>query len=154
VPLADLQRALAQLYTREDARAFFRTDPAAFAWSFTLDAADREQLARVGETRLHAYVDSLDRKRANAAARLLPRASSALGPAFRRAFLRFARGTPLPGGRNRYRADARAFLRHVAETRPADLAPEEVALLAREARGLRRRFSGMSLAWIGSILRR
>ena len=113
MPLAALQRALAQLYTRQDARDRFCADPAGFARDFALRPAEAAQLASIGETRLHAYVDSLYRKRANEAARLLPLVAQALGPRFRAEFFRYARRVPLGRGPRRYRDDARRFARHL-----------------------------------------
>jgi hypothetical protein len=55
--------------------------------------------------------DGLDRKRANEAARSLPVSARALGPAFRRSFLAYARGSRLGAGTMRYRDDAIAFAR-------------------------------------------
>lgn len=113
MPLAELQRALAHLYTRENARERFRADPVGFARTFALQPAELAQLASIGETRLHAYVDSLDRKRANEAARLLPLWARALGTQFRAEFFRYARRVPLGRGPHRYRDDARRFARYL-----------------------------------------
>ena len=84
-----------------------------FARTFALQPAELAQLASIGETRLHAYVDSLDRKRANEAARLLPLWARALGTQFRAEFFRYARRVPLGRGRHRYRDDARRFARYL-----------------------------------------
>jgi len=134
VSLAQLQFALARLATSDAARAAFDRDPNLFMREFELGAADRARLARVAGARLHAYADSLDRKRANEAARLLPLAAAALGPAFRAAFMRHARRTVLPQTADRYRADAIAFARTVS--RGPDAARPTVALLAFEAGAL------------------
>jgi hypothetical protein len=136
VPLAELQNALAHLYTREDARASFDADPAAFAEHFGLGPSDRERLCAIGQTRLHAYADSLDRKRASEAARLLPLSARALGGAFRQNALRHARRVPLPDRRSRYRADAIAFARHLIRSNGSALGAARSALLAFEADSL------------------
>jgi hypothetical protein len=114
MPLADLQRALASLYTDECARERLRSDPVAFARAYALAPFDVAALAAVGERRLHAYVDSLDRKRASACARNLPLSARVCGPLFRVAFLRYARTAKLREGRHRYRDDARRFAAHLA----------------------------------------
>jgi hypothetical protein len=136
VPLAELQNALAQLYTREDARASFAADPAAFAERFGLGPSDRARLAAIGQTRLHAYADSLDRKRASEAARLLPLSARALSGAFRQAALRYARRVPLADGRSRYCTDAIAFARHVIRSNGAAIGAARCSLLAFEADSL------------------
>jgi hypothetical protein len=126
-----LQRALASLYTDASARERLRSDPAGFARTHALAAFDAAALAAVGERRLHAYVDSLDRKRANACARSLPLSVRVLGPVFRVAFLRYARTTKLGEGRRRYRDDARRFAASLA--RDARLSGPARALVAFEA---------------------
>jgi hypothetical protein len=126
-----MQRALASLYTDESARERLRSDPAGFARTHSLAPFDVAALAAVGERRLHAYVDSLDRKRANACAQTLPLSARVLGPLFRVAFLRYARVTKLGEGRHRYRDDARRFAASLA--RDARLSGPARALLAFEA---------------------
>lgn len=130
MPLAALQRALAHLYTDEGARERLRRDPGAFARSLALGPADLASVTSIGETRLHAYADSLDRKRANECARALPLSARALGPRFRAEFLRFARRVPLGAGPRRYRDDAVAFAANLTR----HCGPAERALLAFEAR--------------------
>jgi hypothetical protein len=111
VALADLQRALATLYTDEASRERFRRDPRAFANRFGLSDAEFGQIRAIGEARIHAYADTLDRKRAAEAARLLPLSARLRGPEFRAAFLAHARVTRLGTGPGRYRDDALAFAR-------------------------------------------
>jgi hypothetical protein len=148
MPLAELQQALAHLYTREDARRAFASDFAAFAERFGLKAADRERLAAVAGVRLHAYVDSLDRKRANEAARMLPLSARALGPAFRSNVLRYARRRQLRDCDDRYRTDAIAFARSLDRQLLAAIGEPCAALLRFEADGLAasRRFPAVRLA--------
>lgn len=136
MPLAELQTALAHLYTREDARASLETNPAAFAERFGLGPSDRERLAAIGQTRLHAYADSLDRKRASEAARLLPLSARALGGAFRQNALRYARRFPLADRPSRYRVDAVAFARHLIRTKASVIGAARTTLLAFEADSL------------------
>ena len=109
--LADFQRAFATLATDEVARASFRRSPREFADAFGLDDVEFARLCAPGATRLRAYAESLEGKRANEAARLLPLAARALGADFRAAFLRHARRTRLGEGPERYREDASAFAR-------------------------------------------
>jgi hypothetical protein len=109
MPLAEVQRALAHLYTDENARARLRSDPADFARRFALGPADLAQISPVPAARFHAYADSLDRKRANECVRMLPVSARAAGPRFRADFLRYARSTALGNGVWRYRDDAVRF---------------------------------------------
>ena len=109
MPLAEVQRALAHLYTDENARARLRFDPADFARRFALGPADLAQISPIPAARFHAYADSLDRKRANECMRMLPLSARVAGPGFRADFLRYARTAPLGEGPWRYRDDAAAF---------------------------------------------
>jgi hypothetical protein len=109
VPLREVQLALAKLYTSESSREHFQRDPAEFARSFALEPADFAQISAVSGRRFHAYADSLDRKRANECARLLPLSERNLGPRFRAEFLCYVRSRALGDGPRRYRDDATAF---------------------------------------------
>jgi hypothetical protein len=123
------------LYTNEAARARLREDPAAFAREFRLTDPELAQLRAIGDARLHAYVDSLDRKRFAEAARLLPGSARARGPAFRRAFVAHARRVPLGGGPERYLRDVLRFASGAAHDPNA--APHLRELLDYEATELR-----------------
>jgi hypothetical protein len=131
VPLAELQRALATVATDEVSRERLRSDPSRFARDFALASNDLAAVVAFGERGLHAYVDSLARKRASACAHALPLTARALGSRFRSAFLRYARTHRLGEGRNRYREDARAFARLLA--RDAGLSGPMRALVSYES---------------------
>ncbi len=142
MPLAQLQRALANTYTNEDVRETLRRDPAAFARAYDLSPFELAWIASIGDLRLRGYTDALDRKRASECARSLPASAAYLGPRFRRECLRFARRVPLGEGSRRYREDAVAFARHLRSARvdpPIDGAAR--ALLAYETR------SGTHAGW-------
>lgn len=135
MPLAQLQRALAHLYTDQTTRDLFGSDPAAFATAFGLDPVELAQVASMGGASLRAYTDSLDRKRANACAGLLPLSARGIGPRFRAEFVRFARGAPLGDGPHRYRDDASAFAAHIRRSRDSSgIGAAQRALLAYESR--------------------
>jgi hypothetical protein len=141
--LAEVQRALAHLYTSEPERERLRDDPQRFARLHALSARELAQLRAIGDVRLGAYADALDRKRANECARILPLSAAAGGPHFRREFLRFARRVPLGAGPFRYRRDAAAFSNFVLRSGGAGFSPPARALLRFEAAGAR------PLAWYG-----
>jgi hypothetical protein len=107
--LAQAQRALATLCTDEAARVRLRDDPAAFAREFSLDAGGLAQVQALGDAQLHAYVASLERKRAAEAVRLLPVSARTGGPELRRAFAAHARRVPLGGEPDRYVRDVIRF---------------------------------------------
>jgi len=133
MPLAEVQRALANLYTDEKSRDRLRIDPVAFASAFGLGPAELAQVSSMSGARLRAYTDSLDRKRVKACAAMLPLFARCLGPRFRAEFVRFARRVPLGEGPQRYRADALAFAAHVRRLRSnGTIGAPERALLAFE----------------------
>ncbi len=137
--LAQIQRALATLATSDAARERLRDDPGTFARDFALAPVELAQLRSIGESRVLAYVDSLQRKRVAEAVRLLPLSARAGGPALRRAFGRHARRVPLGAGKARYLRDVLAFARHahVALSPSKGVTPELAGLLDYEATGLR-----------------
>jgi hypothetical protein len=134
MPLAQLQTALAHTLRSDDVYDTLRRDPQAFARTFDLSPVELAWVASIGERRLRAYTDSLDRKRASECARLLPLSARYLGPRFRRECLRFARRVPLGEGPKRYRTDAVAFARSLLRLRGNDALDDRArALLAYEA---------------------
>jgi len=114
--LAEVQRALATLATNEVTRDRLRDEPEAFARDFALAPEELAQVRAIGESRVLAYVDSLQRKRVAEAVRLLPLCARADGPALRRAFARHARRVPLGAGKARYVRDVLTFARHADVT--------------------------------------
>ncbi len=107
--LAEVQRALAALATNEAARDRLRVEPEAFARDFALAPGELAQVRTIGEARVLAYVDSLQRKRVAEAVRLLPLSARADGAELRRAFGRHARRVPLGSGKLRYVRDVLTF---------------------------------------------
>jgi len=114
--LAEVQRALATLATNEVTRDRLRDEPESFARDFGLAPGELAQVRAIGEPRMLAYVDSLQRKRLAEAVRLLPLSARADGPAFRGTFLRHARRVPLAAGKARYVRDVLAFARNATVT--------------------------------------
>jgi hypothetical protein len=111
--LAEVQRALATLATDEATRDRLRYEPEAFARAFALVPEELAQVRAIGEARVLAYVDSLQRKRLAEVVRLLPLSARADGSTLRRAFLHHARRVPLGAGKARYVRDVLTFARHV-----------------------------------------
>jgi hypothetical protein len=132
--LAEVQAALARLYTDAAWREAFLAAPETTGGALGLDPAEARALAAQPAPRLRFVADSLRRKRLNEVVKLLPSAHRALGPRFAALFWQFADGY-LPRGPHRHRADARAFAAFVAQTaRAAPLDPPWAAdLLAYEA---------------------
>lgn len=105
--LAQLQRALAQLYTDAQAREAFFDDPAAGGQWLGLTPEEVGQLSAAA-AQISFFALSLQRKRLNEVNRLLPLTRRALGPQFGAMFLEYAR-TSVPRGLRKHQDDARAF---------------------------------------------
>jgi hypothetical protein len=131
--LAEVQRALARLYTDGEAREGFLADPAAGGAALGLSAADAALLAGLPAQQLRFFAASLRRKRLGEVAKRLPLTHQALGARFAALFWRYA-DTYLPSGTKKHRQDAIAFAAFIAAERPdppwaGDLARYEAAWL-------------------------
>jgi hypothetical protein len=80
--LAEVQAALAKLFTQTQARAAFARDSLAAGRALGLDEADAAALARLAPRALERYAASLTAKRRLDAAKLLPLTALALGDEF------------------------------------------------------------------------
>jgi hypothetical protein len=139
--LHGLQCALAQLFTDPAMRVRYATAPDAFADRFALSERDRAQLAALAASAVAYYAATLARKRRSETARLLPKTSLALGPAFVTTYEDWAQTTRLATGPRRYARDASAFCRHLLARR-ASLPPGTETVVAAELRRLRPGLAG------------
>jgi hypothetical protein len=98
--LAQLQRALARLYTEADIRAELKRDRAAFAQRFQLSADETESLAGNVLSEAESFARSLYQKRFGEAMRAAPVLSELLGPPLDELFALYATVTPLGAARN------------------------------------------------------
>jgi hypothetical protein len=132
--LAQVQAALARLYTDAAWRASFLADPEAAGATLGLAAAEARQLAGLAPAQVELVAGSLRRKRLTEVVKLLPLSHRALGPRFAALFWRHA-DAYLPRGTKRHRADALAFTAYLARAARAEpLDPPWAAdLLAYEA---------------------
>jgi hypothetical protein len=117
--LAEVQRALARLYTDADTRERFLADAAAAGAALGLSAQETAQLAELPAQQLRFFAASLRRKRLGEVAKLLPLTHQALGAQFARLFWRYA-DSYLPGGTKKHPQDAIAFAAFIADAAPLD----------------------------------
>jgi hypothetical protein len=109
--LADVERALARLYTDAALRVRFATDPQQAAAELALSPDDLAYLTEVPAGDIESYARSLVSKRAGEVRKLLPLSCRALGEtALRQAFEEHAR-TYVPTGVHKHVEDALAFAR-------------------------------------------
>ena len=143
--LAQVQAALARLYTDAAWRADFLADPEGAGAGLGLQAAEARQLAQLAPGQVQLVAGSLRRKRLNEVAKLLPLSHRVLGPGFAALFWRHA-DAYLPRGTKRHRDDALAFAAFVGRTAraegleppwAADLIRYEAAWLAASTPGRR-----------------
>jgi hypothetical protein len=133
--LAQVQAALARLYTDAAWRADFLADPEGAGAGLGLDAAEVRQLAQLGPGQVQLVAGSLRRKRLNEVVKLLPLSHRALGPRFAALFWQHA-DAYLPRGTKRHRDDALAFAAFVARAaRVEGLEPPWAADLMRYEAG-------------------
>jgi hypothetical protein len=118
--LADVQRVLARLYTDGALRERFFADPEATGATLGLSADEARLLAHLPARETRFYARSLQRKRRDQVAAVLPLTRRALNGAFEALFADYAE-TPSPSGPKKGRADAIAFAAFLA--RPPDAAP-------------------------------
>nr|UXE45584.1 hypothetical protein Hi04_10k_c4998_00027 [uncultured bacterium] len=132
--LADVQSALARLFTDESLRARFFDDPTALGRSLGLDDREASDLAGLSRDHVSHFAATLRHKRVDDARRYLPLTAAALGDGFAPHLLA-AIGGPSPPGR--HRDDARALVEDLATVDEpawaADLARYELTF--REAMG-------------------
>jgi hypothetical protein len=136
VSLANLQSALAELFTEPLARSAYERNRSGYTAKHGLTEREAAQLAALSAAAIAAYAGTLVRKRRSEAMRLLPRTRAALGAGFAAAFDAWAAGAPLPSGPRRHADDALAFCRHVRASRAAFSHVAHDAARA-DARGLR-----------------
>jgi hypothetical protein len=82
MPLAEVQTALARLFTDRTARDDFAREPEKAGRDLGLDASEARALASLGPRTLGDFAASLNAKRALDARKLLPSTAQALGAAF------------------------------------------------------------------------
>jgi hypothetical protein len=117
--LAEVQRALARLYTDTAVRERFLADPARVGAALGLSADEAALLARLPAAQLRYFADSLRRKRLGEVAKRLPLTHQALGARFAARFWQYA-DTFLPHGPHKHRQDAVAFAAFLARTAALD----------------------------------
>ena len=98
--LAELQKALALLYTDVGARAELSADPQGFAKRWGLSAEEGAALGSEVLGSAEVFARSLERKRWDEAARSMPLAGKILGADFPRLFQEYASMIPLGPMRN------------------------------------------------------
>jgi hypothetical protein len=113
--LAELQTALARLYTDDAWRAEFFRDPAHTGAQAGLTPQETAQLAAMSEKEVDFFARTLHNKRLNEIHKLLPHTRHALGPAFDAAFRAYAPAYQ-PDGTKKHRDDALAFVAYLAQT--------------------------------------
>jgi hypothetical protein len=113
--LAELQQALARLYTDSAFRERFFAEPDRVAEELGLQAGDARQLAALSASQVHRFAGTLHRKRLGAARKLLPLTGRVLGGRFEPLFQRYlaTRGEGYAGS---YRVEAIGFAAFLAET--------------------------------------
>jgi hypothetical protein len=142
VGLAELEGALARLYTDDALRERFFADPESVGPTLGLDGDESARLASSDRARIDLFADTLRTKRHGEVSRLLPRTVVAAGEdTFRDLFFEFAR-TFVPGGVHKHNADAMAFASRL--TKRLDGASRDAAALDRAALGLFHRLAGNS----------
>jgi hypothetical protein len=129
--LAEVQRALARLYTDAALPARFRADPRAVGTELGLTAEEARQLGTLSVQQLRFFADTLRRKRLGEVRDLLPLTHRLLGQTFVALFWQFA-PTYVPRGIHKHRDDALAFVRFLEYTvGAAGLSPAWALNLAR-----------------------
>ncbi len=109
--LADVQAALARLFTDESLRARFFADPIAVGRALGLDSPEAEGLAGLSRDHVSQFAATLRRKRIDDARKYLPLTSLALGDSFAGHLLDAIDGPSPPG---RHRDDARLLVGRLA----------------------------------------
>jgi hypothetical protein len=107
--LAEVQGALARLYTDAALPARFFADPVAVAPELGLSPEEARQLGTLQAEQIHFFADTLRRKRLGEVRALLPLTHRLLGRAFVALFWQIA-PTYVPRGIHKHRDDALAFV--------------------------------------------
>lgn len=110
--LAEMQKALARLYTNAALRERFFNDPAAVARELGFGDEEARRLAELSPARIDSFARALHNKRLAQVAKLLPLSKRALGGPFSEAFRAFA-DTYVPAGTKKHLGDALAFAGHL-----------------------------------------
>jgi hypothetical protein len=140
VGLAELEGALARLYTDDALRERFFADPESVGPALGLDGGESTRLASTDRARIELFADTLRVKRYGEVSRLLPRTFAAAGEdEFRGLFFEFARAF-VPEGVHKHNADALAFATWL--TKRLDGASRDAVALDRAALGLFHRLAG------------
>jgi hypothetical protein len=140
VGLAELEGALARLYTDDALRERFFADPESVGSTLGLDGDESARLASSDRARIDLFADTLRTKRYGEVSRLLPRTLAAAGEGeFRSLFFEFAK-TFIPEGVHKHNADALAYANWLAER--FDGASRDAAALDRAVLGLFHRLEG------------
>jgi hypothetical protein len=136
--LTEVQRLLARLYTDAELRERFFVEPGQVGEAFGLTTDEAYRLAQLSAQQVGRFAASLQRKRLNGVARLLPLTRRALGERFDELFQHHA-DAYLPVGRRKQREDALTFCAFLARAaREVELNPAWVLDVARyEAAKLR-----------------
>lgn len=106
--LAQVQSFLAELYTDAALRDRYFAETAMVSEQYGLSSEETHQIRQMSAEQVDFFAGSLQRKRLNGVASLLPLSRRALGERFTELFTEFS-GTFLPFGTNKQRKDARAF---------------------------------------------
>jgi hypothetical protein len=110
MPIVDVQRVLARLFTDARFRASFLADPVVVGRLNGLDPADAQRLAGLSRKEVDGFAETIRRKRVDDIRKVLPLTARALGDKFRDHLLPVIAGPPRPG---RHRDDARALVDHL-----------------------------------------
>src|SRR5215207_7492741 len=110
--LAQVQGFLAELYTEAGLRTRFLVAPETVAGEYGLSSEETQQIRQLSAEQVAFFAGSLQRKRLNGVAGLLPLSRRALGESFAELFMEFA-DTFVPCGTSKHRQDARAFAEFV-----------------------------------------
>ena len=106
--LAEMQKALARLYTNTSLRERFFADPVAVARELGFTDEEARQLVAISPQRVETFARALHTKRLLQVSKLLPLTSRILGARFATAFRQFA-DTHIPEGTKKHLGDAFAF---------------------------------------------
>jgi hypothetical protein len=113
--LAEVQHALARLYTDAALPARFLADPLAVGTELGLTDEEARQLGTLSVQQIRFFAATLRRKRLGELRDLLPLTHRLLGQTFVALFWQFA-STYVPRGIHKHRDDALAFVRFLEQT--------------------------------------
>lgn len=110
--LAELQAALARLYTNTELRERFFADPLAVARELGFAEEEAEQLIAISPQRVETFARALHTKRLTQVSKLLPLTNRVLGQRFSSAFRQYA-DARVPSGTKKHLGDAYEFAAHL-----------------------------------------